>query len=81
MEINKKKILWALAAAVILMIVAVCALMALKMLDYKLEAKQFVRSEYQAVFLSNGQVYFGKLHNSGYQYKLTDVYYLQVTED
>jgi hypothetical protein len=34
--------------------------------------------KYQAVFLSNGQVYFGKLHtlNSGYM-KLTDIFYLQ----
>lgn len=35
-------------------------------------------SKYQAVFFTNGQVYFGKLHafNNGYM-KLTDVYYLQ----
>lgn len=35
-------------------------------------------SRYQAVFFTNGQVYFGKLHsvNSGYM-KLTDIYYLQ----
>ncbi len=35
-------------------------------------------SKYQAVFFTNGQVYFGKLQtlNSGYM-KLTDVYYLQ----
>jgi len=34
----------------------------------------------QAVFLTNGQVYFGKLHtlNGGYM-KLTDIYYLQTT--
>lgn len=35
-------------------------------------------SKYQALFLTNGQVYFGKLQalNSGYM-KLTDIYYLQ----
>ena len=35
-------------------------------------------SKYQAVFFTNGQVYFGKLRsvNSGYM-KLTDIYYLQ----
>lgn len=34
--------------------------------------------KYQAVFFTNGQVYFGKLQklNNGY-FKLTDVYYLQ----
>ena len=34
---------------------------------------------YQAVFLSNGQVYFGKLSGAGSQYAtLEDIYYLQV---
>lgn len=37
--------------------------------------------EYQAVFLTNGQVYFGKLgvQSPGY-YKLTNIYYLQATQ-
>jgi len=37
--------------------------------------------EYQALFLTNGQVYFGKLQafNGGY-FKLTDVFYLQSTQ-
>lgn len=35
-------------------------------------------SKYQAVFFTNGQVYFGKLKSFNDQYlKLTDVYYLQ----
>lgn len=35
-------------------------------------------SKYQAVFFTNGQVYFGKLQQLGNGYlKLTDVYYLQ----
>ena len=34
--------------------------------------------EYQAVFLDNGQVYFGKLEQSaGEFYELTDVYYMR----
>lgn len=38
-------------------------------------------SDYQAVFLVNGQVYFGKLSNStGGFMSLTDVYYLQVSQ-
>ncbi|HPF94969.1 MAG: hypothetical protein KC582_03050 [Candidatus Magasanikbacteria bacterium] len=32
---------------------------------------------YQAVFLTNDQVYFGKLVSTRGSYKLTDVYYLQ----
>ena len=36
---------------------------------------------YQAVFLSNGQVYFGKLYREGSQYSvLKDIYYLQITQ-
>ncbi len=36
-------------------------------------------NEFQAVFLTNGQVYFGKLtHTSGDYVKLTDIFYLQV---
>jgi hypothetical protein len=35
-------------------------------------------SSYQAVFLTNGQVYFGKLHNANGDYlQLTDIFYLQ----
>jgi len=35
-------------------------------------------SKYQAVFFTNGQVYFGKLHTFNNEYmKLTDIYYLQ----
>lgn len=37
-------------------------------------------SKYQAVFFSNGQVYFGKLQMSGGGYmKLSDIFYLQST--
>ncbi len=38
-------------------------------------------SGYQAVFLINGQVYFGRLASQGSQFPvLTDVYYLQVSQ-
>ena len=37
--------------------------------------------KYQAVFLTNGQVYFGKLQKlSGSYFRLTDVFYLQTTD-
>lgn len=37
--------------------------------------------KYQAVFLSNNQVYFGKLSNARSQFPaLTDIYYLRVTQ-
>jgi hypothetical protein len=37
-------------------------------------------TSYQAVFLTNGQVYFGKISEDGSWMKLTDIYYLQVTQ-
>jgi hypothetical protein len=38
-------------------------------------------SGYQAVFLSNGQVYFGKMSDVNSSYvTLSDIYYLQVTQ-
>ena len=37
-------------------------------------------SEYQAVFFTNGQVYFGKLNSFNGEYlKLTDIFYLQAS--
>lgn len=37
--------------------------------------------QYQAVFLTNGQVYFGKLKNIDNSYvRLSDIYYLQVQQ-
>lgn len=39
-------------------------------------------SKYQAVFLTNGQVYFGKLQSvSGGYLKLSDIYYLQSSDE
>jgi hypothetical protein len=44
------------------------------------QAEPPLLSDYQAVFLENGQVYFGKLKPMGSWLALTDVYYLQVTQ-
>ncbi len=39
------------------------------------------QDQYQALFLTNGQVYFGKLNSAGSQtIKISDIYYLQVQE-
>lgn len=44
-------------------------------------APDIASDKYQAVFFTNGQVYFGKLSSEGRDYlKLTDVYYLQNQE-
>ncbi|MBI4032276.1 hypothetical protein HY374_01055 [Candidatus Berkelbacteria bacterium] len=37
-------------------------------------------TEFQAVFLTNGQVYFGKLKEAGKTVTLSEIYYLQVQQ-
>jgi hypothetical protein len=45
------------------------------------EPEQVIPSEYQAVFLTNNQVYFGKIVTVNSTYiKLVDIYYLQLQE-
>lgn len=42
------------------------------------EAQVIARDKYQAVFLTNGQVYFGKINDVNASYiRLNDIYYLQ----
>lgn len=46
--------------------------------DSDVDVSEIGSGEYQAVFLDNGQVYFGKLDSSDDRfYTLTDVFYLQ----
>lgn len=46
------------------------------------ENKNINHSGYQAVFLTNGQVYFGKLADLNNKYvTITDIYYLQVQQN
>ncbi|MDR3642557.1 MAG: hypothetical protein P4L74_02925 [Candidatus Doudnabacteria bacterium] len=67
---------------VVLIVVAVLfrgKLFAGKNLSSSNSAKTADASGYEAVFLTNGQVYFGKLSNADSDYPtLTDIYYLQV---
>jgi hypothetical protein len=45
------------------------------------ETKNINRDEFQAVFLTNGQVYFGKLSGLNNKYvTISDIYYLQVQQ-
>lgn len=61
------------AVAVVLVIVAILAAWQLGYIG------SLVKSDrYQAVFLTNGQVYYGKMHGYGGKYlRLSDVYYLK----
>lgn len=77
---KKKKIIVGIVVA-ILLICALGVLAIIKIAGSKILVKWEARGEYQAVFLTNGQVYFGKLSMQGKWYSLKDIYYLQVTQD
>lgn len=69
--------------AVLLVIVAVVALgwFASKAYGSVTANNSIKGKQFQALFLTNGQVYFGKLAQVNNQYvKLTDIYYLQVQQ-
>lgn len=69
--------------AVLLVIVAVVVLawFGVKALHAATADAAVKSKQYQAVFLTNGQVYFGKVANTDNSYvKLTDIYYLQVQQ-
>jgi len=58
--------------------IAVIGGIAWSMSNSKNAATAIDTSKYQAIFFTNGQVYFGKLSNLNDSYlKLTDIYYLQ----
>lgn len=63
-----------------LVVLGVCA--GLWWMSTKNSSTAIDNSKYQAVFLENGQVYFGKLHPfTDTSMRMTDVYYLQAKED
>lgn len=72
-----KGLLLLIAFAVIVLGLAV--LFGSKIKNFKMNMA--ASSEYQAVFLTNGQVYFGKLDFEHGWIALSDVYYLQLAED
>lgn len=74
-----------LASKVLLVLVILLAISFVAVLGlnaFKGSAESLVKKDqYQAVFLDNGQVYFGKLDDVNNEYlKLTDIYYLQVNQ-
>lgn len=62
-------------------VVAVLVIILLGAGAYFMNAKNKMSVGYQAVFLSNGQVYFGKIYGRENKFvTLTDVYYLQMKQ-
>lgn len=76
--IKMDKLKWSVLALAVVLILAA----AVWKFEYKMSNAQAEISDgYQAVFLTNGQVYFGKLAFSNRSVKLSDIYYLQVTQN
>lgn len=70
-----KASIWLISLAIVLIVGAVVYALLLG-------PSQVDKDRYQAVFLTNGQVYFGKLHGfEGNRPYLTDVYYFPPSED
>lgn len=75
---TSKKMLW-FGAGVIVLTGLIAALFYLGVIPAKFMPR--LSGSYQAVFLTNGQVYFGKLYNESGRYAvLRDIFYLQVTQ-
>ena len=72
---KRSRIKWVIG--VILLIALVLAGMFAASKFTGMNAGSIDQSKYQALFLSNGQVYFGKLSEHDDQYVLKNIYYLQ----
>jgi len=70
-----------LAVLLVIVSVAVLAWFGIRLLNAATADAAVKGKQYQAVFLTNGQVYFGKVSKTDSSYvKLTDIYYLQVQQ-
>lgn len=70
-----------LAVALILAALTVIVYFATRALAPAMSDSAIKSKQYQALFLTNGQVYFGKVSKVDSSYvKLTDIYYLQVQQ-
>lgn len=71
---------WIILAVVVIVVLAVLGFLFRDKLSLGSKKDSNV-SQYDAVFLTNGQVYFGKLSDKGDKYiTLKDIYYLQVNQ-
>jgi len=80
-EGKSSKTPWIVLAVVVVVIVVLGVLFREKLFGGSSTPAAGAPSGYQAVFLTNGQVYFGKISNKEEDYvKLNDVFYLQVVQ-
>jgi hypothetical protein len=78
---KKKAMMW---VVIVLVVIVVVGAVLWLMKAGKLPGGKVLgaTSSYQAVFLTNGQVYFGKLSETDSNWvQLSDIYYLQVTQN
>jgi hypothetical protein len=69
------------AAGIIISLAVIMGALAIQHKQGGSASEDIDTTKYQAVFMTNGQVYFGKLSDPTRSYaKLTDVYYLQVQQ-
>lgn len=78
LSLGRNKIL--LSFAVVFVLLIAIGLVGIKGVKEFYDHGNIGTRDYQAVFLTNGQVYFGKLSQSRGWLKLTDIYYLQATQ-
>lgn len=79
---SSSKTPWIVLVIAIIIIAVVGVLFRDKLFGSSTKVDTSKSSGYQAIFLTNGQVYFGKLsHVRGDYATLRDIYYLQVTQD
>jgi len=73
---SKKGLLWTIIVAVLILVIAVIGWLVWS--NSKSGDTGINNSRYQAVFLVNGQIYFGKLSDANEKsFKLVDIYYPQ----
>src|SRR4051812_40306484 len=79
---GNSKMPWIVLVVVVLVLLVVGALFREKLFGKKADTMATAKSgTYQAVFLTNGQVYFGKISEVHGDYVgLSDIYYLQVVQ-
>lgn len=76
-----KKAFVAIIVVLIIVLVAVAGMLLWKYKGTQTSSTNINKDQYQAVFLANGQVYFGNMANPGADYvTLSNIYYLQVQQ-
>jgi hypothetical protein len=77
---KSNKSMWMIVGVIVVVLVVLGVLFRDKLMGSAGGAVKDATNNYKAVFLTNGQVYFGHLTNVSDEYvKLTDIFYLQVT--